>query len=77
MASYKQVIDAFIADSSYKKEKERDKLKSLLVECLFSYNQEKLLQETLIYYNYVYSYIFNKLDNEGKKLMTEWAINNK
>ena len=66
-----------IDDSSFKKEKERDRLKNLLIDKLFSFSQEKLFPETLNYYNFVYSFIFGKLDNDGKLFMTECAINNK
>lgn len=77
LLSFKQGMEEFINDSSFKKEKERDKLKSLLTIKLFSFNQEKLFPETLNYYNFVYSFIFGKLDNDGKLFMTECAINNK
>lgn len=73
----KKVLDNFIDDSSLKKEKEREKLRSLLQENMFSFSQERLFPETLTYYNYVYSYIFSKLDNDGKKFITECAIMNK
>lgn len=49
-------------------------LKRLVGRKLFSYNASQLLNETLIYYNHVYSYIFSKLDNEGKYRLTELAI---
>ena len=77
LSSFKEALEQFIADSSYKKEKERDRLKNLLTTFLFNYSQEKLFSETLIYYNHVYSYIFSKLDNDGKRFVTECAINNK
>jgi len=77
LKSFKEGIELFIDDSSFKKEKERDRLKNLLIDKLFSFSQEKLFPETLNYYNFVYSFIFGKLDNDGKLFMTECAINNK
>lgn len=74
LSAFKEGLEEFIKDSSFKKEKERNRLKELLTVKLFSFNQEKLFPETLNYYNFVYSYIFGKLDNEGKKFMTECAI---
>lgn len=77
LSAFKEGLEEFIKDSSFKKEKERNKLKELLTVKLFSFSQEKLFPEILNYYNFVYSYIFGKLDNDGKRLMTEWAIDNK
>lgn len=42
--------------------------------CLFSYDASKLFNETLIYYNHVYSFIFNKLDDNGKFRLTQISI---
>lgn len=77
VSSFKRVVDEFISDSSYRKEKGRDRLFELLKGGLFNHSQDKLFPETLIYYNYIYSYIFSKLDHEGKKMMTECSIKNK
>ena len=77
LLGFKEAMEEFVKDSSYKKEKERDKLKCLLINKLFSFNQEKLFPETLNYYNFVYSFIFGKLNNDGKLFMTECAINYK
>ena len=77
LESYEDALKKFISDSAYKKEKERGRLQWLLKDKLFDYKQEILFPETLVYYNYVYSYIFSKLDNEGKKFMTKCAIENK
>ncbi len=77
LLSFKEGMELFINDSSFKKEKERDRLKNLLIDKLFSFSQEKLFPETLNYYNFVYQFIFGKLDNDGKLFMTECAINNK
>lgn len=49
-------------------------LKRLVGNRLFSYDAAQLLNETLIYYNHVYSFIFGKLDEDGKYKLTELAI---
>lgn len=77
LEALKVALEQFIGDSSYKKDKERDRLRGLLKSQLFDYKQELLFPETMVYYNYVYSYIFSKLDNDGKRDMTECAIYNK
>jgi len=77
LEAFKVALEQFIGDSSYKKDKERDRLRGLLKSQLFDYKQELLFPETMVYYNYVYSYIFSKLDNDGKRDMTECAIYNK
>lgn len=39
-----------------------------------SYDAGRLFNETLIFYNHVYSYIFNKLDDNGKLELTKYSI---
>lgn len=41
---------------------------------LFMFEPSRLYNETLVYYNYVYSYVLGKLSDEEKFLMTEYAI---
>ncbi len=41
---------------------------------LFAFDASRLFNETLIYYNHVYSYIFSKLDDGGKLALTRYAI---
>lgn len=41
---------------------------------LFSMNKYNLFDETIMYYNYVYQYIFSKVDDEIKYKMTEWSV---
>lgn len=38
------------------------------------YDAGRLFNETLIFYNHVYSYIFNKLDDNGKLELTKYSI---
>lgn len=40
----------------------------------FQYDPSLLYNETLVYYNHVFSYILNQLDEDGKFLMTQCAI---
>ncbi|BCB02123.1 hypothetical protein [Bacillus sp. KH172YL63] len=49
-------------------------LKRLVGNRLFSYDSSQLVNETLIYYNHIYSYIFGQLNEEGKFKLTELAI---
>lgn len=47
---------------------------NLVSNHLFSYDARKLFNETLIYYNHVYSYIFSKLNDDGKYTLTKYSI---
>lgn len=75
----KKAVEAF--ESAFKnfkanenKYKNQIQLFSLVSSTLFAYNATKLFNETLIYYNHVYSYIFNKLDDDGKLALTKFSI---
>ena len=46
----------------------------LASKSLFAYDASRLFNETLIYYNHIYSYIFNKLDDDGKLALTRFSI---
>lgn len=50
------------------------KLFDLVSTTLFAYDAGRLFNETLIFYNHVYSYIFNKLDDNGKLELTKYSI---
>ena len=45
-----------------------------IIKGLFVFDTSKLFNETLVYYNYVYSYVLNKIDDNGKFLLTRCAI---
>ena len=49
-------------------------LYELVARYLFAYDARRLFSETLVYYNYVYSYIFNKLDDDGKYRFTQFSF---
>lgn len=46
-----------------------------IVKEMFMFDASRLFSETLIYYNHVYSYIFNKLSDDEKLILTKAAIN--
>lgn len=54
--------------------KDQSQLFMLTSSTLFAFDAARLFNETLIYYNHVYSYIFNKLDEDGKFALTKFAV---
>lgn len=79
IAYNKQAVDAY--DDAFKKfrsdeakYKNQTQLFGLVSATLFAYDASRLFQETLVYYNHIYSYIFNKLDNDGKRALTRFSI---
>lgn len=75
----KAVSDFYQVFNEFKQNEDKYKtsmleLKRLVRTRLFSYDAGRLLNETIIYYNHVYSYIFGKIDEEGKYNLTELAI---
>lgn len=79
VAYNKQAADAY-ADAFKKfrenegKYKNQTQLFALASKTLFAYDAARLFNETLIYYNHVYSYIFSKLDDDGKLALTRYSI---
>lgn len=79
IAYNQQAAEAFAsAFEKFCKEESRYKnqtqLFSLASTTLFAFDASRLFNETLIYYNHVYSYIFSKLDDGGKLALTRYAI---
>jgi len=79
VAYNKQAADSFAkAFSQFRnyesKYKNQTQLFSLVSTTLFAYDASRLFNETLIYYNHVYSYIFSKLDDDGKLALTRFSI---
>ena len=70
--SYRKAFKLFQSNES--KYKNQTQLFSLASTTLFAYDASKLFNETLIYYNHVYSYIFAKLDDDGKLALTKFSI---
>jgi hypothetical protein len=79
IAYNKQAADSFAQafikfrenESEYKNQTQ---LFKLAANMLFAYDASRLFNETLIYYNHVYSYIFSKLDDDGKLALTRYSI---
>lgn len=79
IAYNKQAADAFAsAFDRFRKDenKYRDQSQLFLLASttLFAFDASRLFNETLIYYNHVYSYIFSKLDDDGKLALTRYSI---
>jgi hypothetical protein len=72
-ASYKSAFDNFRKEES-KYKKDRKKLKDLVTTKLFIQDPTSLFPETQAYYGHVYSFIFSKLDDDGKYELTKMQI---
>lgn len=72
VSSFSDAFQRFKKDSA--QFKNQAVLFSLVSETLFKYDASRLFNETLIYYNHVYSYIFAKLDDDGKLALTRFSI---
>lgn len=75
----KKAVEAYdLAFKKFKKDenkyKNQTQLFSLVSSTLFAFDAGRLFNETLIYYNHVYSYIFGKLDDDGKLAITRYSI---
>jgi len=70
--SYSKAFEKFKYDEN--KFKNQNQLFALVSDSLFAYDASRLFNETLIYYNHIYSYIFGKLDDEGKLSLTRYSI---
>lgn len=70
---FKHVFEEF-RDNEAKYKNSESQLFALVSKRLFSYDASKLFNETLIYYNHVYSFIFSKLDDDGKFRLTQISI---
>jgi hypothetical protein len=75
----KNAVNAYnIAFQKFKidenKYKNQTQLFQLVSSTLFAYEASRLFNETLIFYSHVYSFIFSKLDDEGKFLLTKYSI---
>ena len=75
----KNAVNAYnIAFQKFKidenKYKNQTQLFQLVSSTLFAYEAIRLFNETLIFYSHVYSFIFSKLDDEGKFFLTKYSI---
>jgi hypothetical protein len=70
---FKEALNKFKADED-KYISSDNSLFALVNKRLFAYDAAKLFNETLIYYNHVYSYIFGRLNDDGKYRLTQYSI---
>lgn len=73
LKNFKEVFDRYSNKKAFYNKNEND-LKSLVTQYLFVYDSRDLFNESLIYYNHVYSTIFNGVGDDLKYKMTEWSI---
>lgn len=71
--SFRKAFELFKNDSDKYTGNERN-LYELVAKHLFAYDAKRLFNETLVYYNHVYTYIFNKLSDEGKFRFTQFSF---
>lgn len=73
---FKGVFDTYSTDKKKYKDSEGN-LRNLLTSKFFSFDTSKLFNESLIYYNHIYSMIFNEVSDSLKFKITEWALTTK
>ena len=73
--SFDEVFKIFTNDEKKKMYKSESTLKNLMISKFFSYDTSKLFNESLVFYNHVYSLVFQEVDNRMKYKLTEWAVN--
>lgn len=73
VADFRKAFTLFKSDEA-KYTSSDTSLFNLVSKHLFIYDAGKLFNETLIYYNHVYSYIFSKLNDDGKYTLTKYSI---
>ena len=71
--NFKLVFDKYNEKKSFYNKNEAD-LKALVTKYLFAYDSRQLFNESLIYFNHVYSTIFKGVDDDLKFKLTEWSI---
>ena len=79
IAYNKQAVNSFANGFSLFREdenkyKSETQLYKLVSSTLFAYDASRLFNETLIYYNHIYSYIFSKLNDDGKLKLTQYSF---
>lgn len=73
VSCFNDVLQAFKRDSG--KYKNESNLKALMTSKFFVFDSSKLFNETLVFYNHVYSVVFQDVNDALKFKLTEWAIN--
>lgn len=73
VACFNEVFTAFKKEPS--RYKEENSLKALMTTKFFSFDTGKLFNESLVFYNHVYSLVFQEATDALKYKLTEWALN--
>jgi len=73
VTKFKRAFELFKKDENKYKSHDSD-LYELVAKYLFAFDARRLFNESLVYYNHVYSYIFNKLDDTGKYRFTQFSF---
>lgn len=71
--SFKKAYDSFKNDGSKYKKSEKD-FQNLICRELCCFDAARLFTETIMYFNFVYSFIFNAVNDDFKLKMTEFSI---
>lgn len=74
VSSFKDVFETFMQNKNKYKDSESN-LKFLVTTKFFIFDTSMLFNESLIYYNHIYSTIFQTVNDELKYKLTEWALN--
>lgn len=72
VSCFNDVLQAFKRDSG--KYKNESNLKALMTSKFFIFDSSKLFNETLVFYNHVYSIVFQDVSDALKFKLTEWAL---
>lgn len=72
VSCFNDVLQAFKRDSG--KYKNESNLKALMTSKFFVFDSSKLFNETLVFYNHVYSVVFQDVNDTLKFKLTEWAL---
>lgn len=73
VACFNEVLLAFKKEPS--KYKDESTLKALMTTKFFTFDTSKLFNESLVFYNHVYSIVFQEASDAMKYRLTEWALN--
>lgn len=73
IACFNDVFKAFKTEPS--KYKDERTLKALMTTKFFAFDSSKLFNESLVFYNHVYSLVFQESPDALKYKLTEWALN--
>ena len=73
VSCFNDVFMAFKKEPS--KYKDESTLKNLMTTKFFAFDSSKLFNESLVFYNHVYSLVFQESSDALKFKLTEWALN--